>query len=320
MKYIILGNGQEWCYYSWKATSNDESISFYNDIAAIIKNPLLAKICSNHFSKKKVSDKLSPIRRIWYRTLVKAIGIKKSGCVLFFYDYGLLARDLDFIKYIKKKYPQTKLVYLFSNIVSISGAVKHKILVRLNDYYDQIFAFDPNDAIKFGFDFSPLIYTRDPDYKEEEKVYDIFYVGNAKDRLDTLHEIYKSCVDSGLKCCFYINGVASEKQVYSDIHYNHLLSYQDVLKLIAKSRCMVDAIQGGSSAMTIKVCEAVTYDKKLITTNESIKQEPYFSPDRVLIYHNNCDINSFISGDDIVFSKEEKSVFSPYELFKKLHV
>lgn len=318
MKYIIVGNGQEWCYYSWKAAIN-ENVVFYNDIASIIKNHFLGSICSNHFSKKNVTDHLSPIRKIWYCKLLKSLGVNNDS-VIVFYDYGLLARDLDFISYIRRRCPHAKLIYMFSNIVRISGARKHGILDKLLNHYDQVFAFDPKDSLDYGFDFSPLIYTRDPAYEEKEILYDIFYVGNAKDRLNVLHDIYKRCIDSDLKCCFYINGVPLEKQLFPDIHYNSILSYSEVLDYMSHSRCMVDAIQGGSSAMTIKVSEAVLYDKKLITTNESIKNECYYSPLKFLVYDNKCDIKRFVDGEDAHFTAAEKGEFSPEVFFKKIRM
>lgn len=320
MKYIIIGNGQEWCYYCWKSAINN-NVVFYNGISEIISNRFLSKICNNHFSKKKVTDSLSPIRKIWYARLYKSLGLKSNyKYVVVFYDYGVLARDLDFIDYIRRKSPHTKLVYLFTNIVRISGARKHGILDILLNYYDQVFAFDPNDAVDYKFELSPLIYTRDINYHSSENCFDVFYVGNAKDRLDTLHEIYKKCKESRLKCCFYINRVPSEKQLYSDIHYNEILTYSEVLNNIAKSRCLVDAIQGGSSAMTLRVCESVIYDKKLITTNESIMQEPYYSPERFLLYNAHSDLKSFVEDKFIGFSESEKQFFAPEEFFKKIKV
>ena len=293
---------------------------FFNSIDDIIKNPILRVLCRKHFGVCNKSRKQYPFRFIWYRLLCKSMGLAESdfGSIIL-YDWGLLAKDMCYIKYIKKHLPNIRLVYLFSNIVSISGAVHYGTIRQLNLVYDKVFAFDPNDAIRYGFDYSPLIYTKDPDYKESKETIDVFYIGNAKDRLDILHEIYQKCIELQLICCFYINAVPLNKQLFKGIHYNQPLSYQEVLSFISRSRCMVDAIQGNSRAMTIKVCEAVVYNKKLITTNENIKKEPYYSPQMFLVYNSQSNIFDFLFSENTQFTDNERRIFSPVCLFNKIY-
>lgn len=326
LHYIVIGNEQEWCTYSWSAVKSCNNVTFYDSIFKAIDNSLLRNICRKHFSlnwKRKGVHKHKrvslPFRCIWYKLLFQSLGLNPNkNYRIIFYDWGAIAKDLGFIKYIKKHHPNVKMAYLFSNIVRISGAVQYGTLDKLSKTFDQVFAFDKVDAQNYQFEFSPLIYTRHPKYSESGHEFDVFYIGNAKDRLDSLHEIYKQCVDVGLRCNFYINGVSRDKQVYGEIHYNTPLSYREVLGLISKSKCMVDAIQGGSTAMTIKVCEAVIYDKKLITTNTEVVKEPYYTPERFLIYCPNCNIKDFVTGGMSVFSNDEKAFFSPEKLFEKI--
>ena len=208
---------------------------------------------------------------------------------------------------------------MFSNVVKISGAVyKYGTFDHLTEVFDKVFAFDKNDAEKYHFDFSPLMYSRSPHYQEKEKVFDVFYVGNAKDRLSELHQIYQKCFEANLKCLFYINGVPKSYQKFPGIHYNELLSYEEVLNFISQSKCMVDAIQGGSTAMTIKVCESVIYDKKLITTNENIVKESYYDESRFLLYNDKCEFENFVRSSITPYSDEEKAYLSPQYLFNRI--
>ena len=246
---------------------------------------------------------------------------KNTDSIIVFYDWNIYAKDLGFIQYLKRKLPKAKIIYLFSNIVRISGAVKYGVIEELKNVYDGGYAFDKEDSEQYGFEWSPLVYTKAIDYELLDTKYDVFYVGNAKDRLDTLHGIYERCKEANLKCCFYINGVDNKKQVYSDIHYNKLLTYREVLNYITRSKCLVDAIQGGSTAMTIKVSEAVVYDKKLITTNQAIKDEAFYHPENILIYKddNNGDIGLFVNSSAIPYTEADRAIFSPDAFINKVH-
>lgn len=320
LQYIVIGQGQEWCNYSWKGYRCKEDVTFYNGFYTIIKDTFLRKIIKKHFGTIKRYKKSLPLKWIWYPYIFKSLKMTDDSkkYVVILYDWGPLAKDMNFVGYLRCKLPDVTLVYLFSNIVRISSARKYGYLDKLKTHFDQIYAFDKEDAANYGFDFSPLIYTRDPEYKEKEKEYDVFYVGNAKDRLDSLHEIYEKCRMTGLRCCFFINGVAADKKKYADIHYNEPLGYGEVLDYIAKSKCMVDAIQGGSTAMTIKVCESVIYDKKLITTNRNVVDEPYYSAERFYVYPSADDIKEFVNKEVERFSEKDREYYSPTLLFEKI--
>lgn len=318
--HIIFGQGQDWCLYSWKSVVDGKRIIFYNNIKDIIGYSFLGRLCQKHFSFWRRHYDHLPLRSIWYRLIFRALKMDiGTNYRLLFYDWGSLSRDLSFIKYIKKRRPDINLIYLFSNVVKISGAEKYGILNDLPNCFDRVFAFDKEDASRYGFDYSPLIYTRAQDYRDREILYDVFYIGTAKDRLDTLHSIYSMCVNNGLRCCFYIVGVSAEKQLYTDIHYNQVLPYKEVLDLISHSKCMVDVIQGGSTAMTIKVCEAVIYNKKLITTNKNVMNEPFYSSDRFLLYPSSDNLVTFVDSEMIQFSEGDKAIFSPASLIDKMN-
>lgn len=318
IKYIIIGQGQEWCYYSWKSVSADDRIVFYKSAEDRIGNNFWGKLCIKHLQYRDNKGQPLPFRNIWYKRIVSSLQIDPRTKYIIFYDWGVLARDLNLIDYIKSTFPELKLVYLFSNTVKVSGAKKYNTLNKLLSSFDQVFAFEKEDALEYGFDCTPLIYTRDIDYIEEEKDIDVFYVGNAKDRINILHEIYEKCIEAGLKCTFYINGVSKDEQLYPDIHYNMPLSYKDVLHFMARSRCMVDAIQGGGAAMTIKVCETVIYDKKLITTNKKIVEEAYYSNDSFLLYNSDSNLEQFVKGPIHIFTEDDKNTFSPYRFLDRL--
>ena len=320
-RYTVLSNSTEWCYYSWKPAVERGVARFFNEPVPVTGPDWMKKLAFYHFILRAGKIRKAPFTSIWYRNIDRTLNLDNSEeNRLIFYDWNFLTKDFSFLKYLRRRHPGIKLIYLFSNIVSVTGAVTYNILNELNDNFDAVFAFDMQDAEKYGFLFSPLIYTNDKPTLEADCENDIFYIGNAKDRLPQLIEIYEKATADGLKCNFNIVGVPEEKQKHADkIHYNKPLKYADIMEQMNRSKCFVDAIQGGSTALTIKNCEAVLYDRKLITTNPNVKKAPFYKPENIMVYPEDTrTIRQFIDTPLVPYTREEKNYFSPEELFRKI--
>ena len=317
-QYYVLGNGAEWCYYSWKgALDTDDSIHFYNEAIPFEGPRVLKYLCLTHYSQRFNAKRRLPFKKVWYKRILRGLKIDaENENFLIVYDRNRLLYDLDFFKFIRKKRPGIKLFYLFSNIVKYTGAQNMGILNSLNSYFDKVFAFDRTDALKYHFSYFPLIYTRSVSMNNKAPEYDLFYIGKAKDRYDQLIRVFEKAQEEGLKCDFNIVDVPKEKQRYCDkIHYNQPLSYSEVLKRMDNAKCIVDMIQGQSTAFTIKTCEAIVYDKKLITSNENVISEAFYNKNMMLIFAENQKLSKFLSLEILPFDKVSKDSFSPYTLF-----
>lgn len=249
----------------------------------------------------------------------------KSICLII-YDWNVLGGDQAFLKKLKRKYKNLSLVYVFTNVVKITGAANGKYLDKIKDWYDAVFAFDPVDAEKYGFFYSPLIYDADSAYKKEEKEsHDnlVFYVGQAKDRLDGLLSFYERLTAMGIKCDFHIANVLEEQIKYADrIVYNKFMTYDEAVDSIQRATCLIDVIQGDSTGLTIKTCEAVCYDKKLITTNKHVVEYPFYDSRyiRVVESPNDIDTEFFTQNRDVHYSDEGKRYFSAETFLERLEV
>lgn len=312
MQYIVLSAGQEWNYYSWKDTvDNVENIRFINELFP----SFLKKLWWRPYFRNKITYKF-----FWRPFIKSKLKIKTEPTVLIVYDWNFLTMSPSCIQYLKASYPNLKIIYVFTNIVKISGARTYDILEKLNQDYDMVFAFDPEDAKKYGFEYSRLVYSVSrPLRKIKSYDYDVFYIGQAKDRYSQLIDIYKKLRSCNLRCLFYITGVPkSEQYIDSGIVYNTPLHYNDVLELIDNSKCLVDVIQGDSAGLTIKTCEAVVLDKKLITTNRNVINEVFYDPNNILIYGENADVKKFMDTDSKNYDENTKKIFSPVELLERI--
>ena len=324
-RIIILGNGMDWCKISLLALCESENISLINKkipVNGIVK----ANIARIYFCWRINKFFSMPLKKIWYKELkikLQKLGFENGDTILI-YDHNVFGGEKTFIDYIRVKFPKTKLIYVFTNIVEFTSAKEKNYVDKLNDWYDVVFAFDPEDAKKYNFAYSPLIYDPDPAYdkdKMENRGNTVFYVGQAKDRLQSLLSIHKKLKNIGIQCNFHIANVQKKDILPSDdIVYNQWMSYADTVTAIEKSTCLLDAIQGNSTGLTIKTCEAVCYDKKLITTNKHVAEYPFYDPRFIRIVESPDDIDEafFSENREVHYSKEGKEYFSAKNFLKRL--
>ena len=312
-RYIILSAGQEWNLYSWESTKNDSNIEFYNEL---FRPLLLKKFWWRTYFKSKFLCRI-----IWFPYFRRLLKIDKRKTILIVYDWHYLTMSSYIVQSFKRMYNNLTIVYCFTNLSKVTGAKTFGLLDNLKDSYDQVYAFDKLDSERYGFDYSRLVYApvRHDYLINCVQELDLFYVGQAKDRLTQLIDIFKNAQKAGLKCKFFITGVSEESQyVHPDIVYNQNISYGEVLGYISKSRCIVDAIQGESTGMTIKTCEAVYWDKKLITTNVNVVNEPYFNSNNIMVYDEKSDLKRFMKLELMPYTDKDRFIFSPYRRIQQI--
>lgn len=321
VKYIVLSNEQQWCTNCWKAAVDNDRVRFIESQLPFDKSSKLYNIAFRHIRFKSRSAVLLPFVSIWHRSFDEYLKIDNNvKTVLIVYDWNSLTKDLGFFTYLKRRHKNLSIVYMFSNIVAISGAKYYKIVEKLNNVFDVVYAFDREDAKKYNFEYSPLIYTTDVQMPpiSEAVENDLFYLGMAKDRYDALIELFEKATAEGLKCDFTIVGVPEEKRKYKNSIKYYPITYDEALKGMANAKCIVDIIQGNSTGLTIKTCEAVVLNRKLLTTNIHVQELPFFRNCNICVYNSTVDLKKFILDPFVEYPEDAKLYFSPQILFEKI--
>lgn len=324
-KLFILGNGVDWCEISLKGLLKHDNIYLINKKIPVdgrFKNKI-AKYYFSYCLNKKIE---MPLKNIWYKDIYNYV-INNSNIddeiILLIYDHNVFGGEYTFIKYMRKKIKNIKLYYIFTNIVKYTAAYEKKYVKKLNDWYDNVFAFDLIDSKNYGFDYSPLIYDVVDDYVPKKNMKNsVFYVGQAKDRLKLLIKSYEKLKELGVKCDFHIANVPDDKKKYdNEIIYNKFMTYNEAVDSIKKSTCLIDIIQGDSTGLTIKTCEAVCYDKKLITTNEHVKDYSFYDERfiRVIKSADDIDESFFKYNKDVHYIDAGKKYFSGESFLRKIN-
>ena len=276
---------------------------------------VLTKLYQLHTSPKTNRFFRLPGQGIWNKMLFRQTFPEDKPICFVFYPRSRWLQN-GAIEYLRKKYPDCKIALIFQDLVRYSYP---QGLEEMLKKVDIALSFDHADAEMHGMDYYPLVYSPydvpEDDLIEES---DVYFVGKAKDRLPQILAAYEKLRDAGLKCEFYITGVAPEEQKYADeIHYCGQMSYVENLKRVKKTKCLLEIMQGGGHGYTLRACEAIMYDKKMITDNPEISSAPFFAPELISVFSGAEDINpSFVTAEPTEADYGWKENLSPLKLLE----
>lgn len=263
-----------------------------------VRTPILRKLFELHNAWSLNQRWELPFKSVWFPFCIDESNLSPEDEIVFiFFESYHMTYSGKFLRYLKRKYPKSIMIYAFTNPADNYNLTK---LGKVRGNFDVISTFSREDAEKHGFLFSD----HNMCYKEEIPESDlpesdVFFVGVDKGRLDTLLAIYETLTAGGLRCDFHIVSVPEEKQKYADvIHYNQPLPYDQTLLHLSKAKCMLEVLQGDCAYNSRRIAEAYVYHKKVLTTNRRMAEEWYYSPEIVQIVTNPREI-------DIDFFKKE---------------
>lgn len=252
------------------------------------------------------------------RLIPKAMESKlKKGDIFLFSTGNRFTYDSAFLKYCKRKYPDVALVRWFTDLVNIHNCcnIEGDEIAFCKEHYDHIITYDAVEAKKYGITYIETPYAKDSNVTLPEPgsvpKYDVVFVGKAKLNLDpqrfhTIMAVYRHLKQHGLRLCFYIVDVPEELQIQTDdIVYNQFLSYADVLKLNLESKCILEVSQKGESGTTLRMFEAIAYNRRLLLNNPHLVAHELFSTEHMHYFKEASDI-------DINFIIDEASVCYDY--------
>ena len=207
---------------------------------------------------------------------------------------------------IRYKYPNAKIVLLLSDMIDGSCGylkrIKNFSVPYIKQRYDYIITYNYEEAKKYEIEFYELPYTKSKLKDDGIREYDLFFVGNAKNRLSNIHQLYLEATKLGLKCGFWINNVQEEEKLQNtNIIYNESLSYMQYLAFMMKSRCIVDLCQKNDKT-TLRYNEAVVYNKKLLTDDSTCIHKTLYNSRFIKILPSiiDADVLKWVRQEDIV--------------------
>lgn len=195
-----------------------------------------------------------------------------------------------FFEYIRKRFPKGKEIFCISDVCvggeySYGAKMKDIFTIEyLKKQFDMVITYHVAEAQKFGFEWHPFPY-RKTELPSVAVDIDVFYVGNAKDRLHLIHSVFLKLHKEGIKCEFIVNRVAEEDQLqgYEGITYNHRLTYKECMEKMMGCRCILDICQENDES-ALRFAEAVVYNKRLLVNETSRRTSPYYNEKNIQFF------------------------------------
>lgn len=265
--------------------------------------------------------KISFLKFFWNRLIIN--DIKKSTEILneeydIVFDFLCRTEPL-LLEVLKEKYENAEF------ILYIWDDMKHqKNAKRIMGYFDKVFSYNPNDSIKNKVSYRPNFYCKEFEYKDENKLNDIFYVGDIRDslRVDLVYAIQN--LNKNLKNNILLHIPTSKiqraKKKYKNFEkitdnlINYHLKMSEIAEFSKKSKCLLDITYKNQEGLGLRPFEAIGAKTKLITTNENIRNYDFYNENNIFViekdFSNISKIEEFILKPYLEYSEEIKKKYN----------
>ena len=244
-----------------------------------------------------------PGKSIWYN---KNAVLKIKYIVLF---EPLLTAD--FIKWLLKKNPESKLILIYANKVNASISPN-----RIDRSLVDLWTFDKDDSERYNMHlYEGGMYFPQWVVNKQAPVYDVFYIGKDKNRLQNLRKIESDLQTHGARTMFYITWSRGWQKKDDGIH-KPFLPYEKVLDYIGKSKAILHLLDGAQKGITLRIQESLIHKVKLITDDSSLVEYDFYNPHNIFILGKD-DLNNLRNFLDTPYENVQ-SVFFKHVFFNQM--
>lgn len=268
-----------------------------------------------------------PVVRNYIRSLINRFSEKKFDYIVVVKGEGV---NTEAIALLRDAYPQAEFIlYLWDSVANIPECEKRMKL------YDRVLTFDPADADKYGIPYLNIPYSQEStEYQATGKFdYDVAFIGTAHSvRPRIVKQIQTCCQKAGRKCYVYLysphilvylfNKITNPDYKWirrKDVHFKPLTS-QQVYKIYSTSKCILDIEHPKQQGTTTRPVEMLPMKKKIITTNGSVRNFPFYNENNFCIIdrdHLLLDI-SFFDTEYVPIDEKIIQQYSPGEFVRML--
>lgn len=202
-----------------------------------------------------------------------------------------------------KKYKIPVFVYVWNSVVS-----KHTKLYRSikRTKWFPIYSFEKQDCITYHLKYNSMVYSyrivdKYVGSSKGNKKYTLFFVGYDKGRKKWLDDMKAFLDNWGMSACFRI------------IKLGERMEYSEYLTILNDSTAILDIVQEGQTGLTIRVMESLFFEKKLVTTNRSVREYDFYNPSNIFIWGEDSeeDLPDFLNG---VYESLPREIVEQYDV------
>ncbi|NUU67347.1 hypothetical protein HQN64_14725 [Enterobacteriaceae bacterium BIT-l23] len=232
---------------------------------------------------------LLPITRRYYRDKISQIETPQNiGLILI---VNPEAMDKIIIDELRRACPNARIViYLWDSLRN------KRYISELFRFCDKVFTFDYDDAKSKMLEFLPLFFTVSSRGRTTVKPKKIVFIGSIHStRLKTIAFVNSLAMKERIKFSFslyfpsriiyaitYIKSGVLRKQLGDHVILKPL-PYDEYLHEMSSSEFVLDIAHPKQTGLTMRTLEAIAFNKKIITTNDNIKNYDFYEPDKHFI-------------------------------------
>lgn len=258
--------------------------------------------------------------------IIKLLKKIKSPLIVLFYDSwyqnlefydkiivfdSALHMDHSLLRNIDQKV-KTEMRYLYSwNIIKDKRSIEFEKSEAANHKF-VFYHYDRLCCKQYNLKFNTIMY--DPTLKIPNGPieYDTLFLGFVKDRKEDLMLIYSMFKEEGLNPNFIVVGYNKE-----DIPFKKsqkYINYYEYLQMFSQSNSILDVTQNNQRGLSMRVMEAIFFNKKLISTNLDLKNCDFYDNNKILVYEKGkttgADIKNFLSSGFEPYSDKIRRYYS----------
>lgn len=309
-KYYIFNNDIDYFKVMFADIVDDDNVEYIGDPSKYYNfGNIKKKLYDWHYSPYLNYFFNIPFKYLWNTEIFKNNNDLRPKCFVFLMGWLVNSRE-PFFKFLKRKYKDCKLVLYFEDLVSSRSSLN---LGLIDKYFDLVLTYDKGDADKFHFVYCPTFLSKISGVSSKGNIFDVCFVGAAKNRYDCVMNLYQYLTSKGLKCDFTVAFLQENQIKIQGVNYiDNQMSYIEYLQHVLNSRCILEIQQDGAVGFTLRTWEALLYGKKMITNNKSILKADFYSPSQFLYFSTLEDIDvKFVREENCFDTESYKGILSP---------
>ncbi|MBW4360787.1 hypothetical protein [Flavobacterium taihuense] len=185
------------------------------------------------------------------------------------------------------------------------GLSRYERIMMLIPLFTKFYIFDKNDLSQKNITYPTTNFYFDcyEHLLKKEPKYDLYFLGSYDSRIKKLIPICELLHNKGYKLNIVLICHSKEElNKYPFIkYYSTPFSYYENLQMAADSKCIIDLHHDSlHTGLSFRTFEALGFNKKLITTNQIIKDYDFYNSQNIFHIDENADfsgIDDFIKSD-----------------------
>lgn len=182
-----------------------------------------------------------------------------------------------------KRHTKSYIAYLYDSIDRYNN-----IDLITNTFFDKIFTFDKIDAKKHNLVFLPnYIHLEKRDDLKNPK-HKVFSISSIDERYQTINSFIEYFDNNNITHeTIFFDKKKPSKLKNSATFIKQKLTQNQIQEKIEDATIVLDVLRKNQTGLSFRIFDALALNKKIITTNKSIKEYDFYNPKNIFVWDKN---------------------------------